>query len=122
MQISSPGSQSFKFHFESLNQKGLFHVCVDVIPYMGSRLTKTVVVSLFDRLMIAATTTHNQTNRKSGQKLMNLTLILEDQSLGPFYTITTFVETALILPKRDHDQFLYYPRSVILCLRFFLSL
>ena len=58
-------------------------------PKVVSRLIKIVVGSLLDRLLIATTTTHNQTNQKFGQELMNLTFVQEAKSLGLFYTITT---------------------------------
>ena len=44
---------------------------------------KIFVVSLLE------TSSHNQTDQKFGQKLMNLALMLEAKSLGPFHTITT---------------------------------
>ena len=48
-----------------------------------ARLMKIIVVSLLDRLMIATTTTHNQTNQMFGQKLMNLALMQEAKSFRP---------------------------------------
>ena len=47
------------------------------------RLINIVVVLLLDGLIIAATTTHNQTNRKFDQKLMKLALMHNAKNLGP---------------------------------------
>ena len=82
LSLNSYASAEERFHCSACNQEKLR------IPWILARLMKIVVVSLFDRLMIATTTTHNQTNQKFGQKLMNLALMLEAKSLGPFYTIT----------------------------------
>ena len=59
------------------------------LPRYKIRLMKIIVVSVLDRMIIATTMTHNQTNRMFGHKLMSLALMLGAKSLGPFYTITT---------------------------------